>query len=457
MLVVTALAAVAAVFVLLSSWGGNSRVVVDAVFDTADGMVSGQLVKIAGARVGTVTAVRLEPGPVALLQMSIDRRFAPFRADASCQILPEGFISENYVECDPGSRTEPPLAAGPNRVPTVPLSHTAVPVSLQEVLNIFSLPVDQRLKVLIDELGIGTAGRGESLNAILQSANPALTQAQRVLSILDQQRSEIARAVGQSDVVLSQLAREDRGVRDFVDRAAAVLRTTAAHRAALADSVRNLPAMLDATDRAMGSLGTVAATAAPLLADLRAAAPGLTLATHTIPAFAQTGLSAIRPLRDAAGIARRAIPAVEPVVRHLRTFGVHAGPVTHNLSRLLVNLRDTGAFEAVLNLAYKLATMSAAYDPISHMGGVVITLQTRCLLGWLRAPLSPAAGCSHAYTAPGRGTVPVNAPSAGPQLQSSSVWGQATAPTGTPAASAAPASPRFSATQLNALLRYLLR
>jgi len=40
-------------------------------------------------------------------------------------------------------------------LPTVPLAQTTDPVSLQDVLNVFALPTDQRLRALITELGIG--------------------------------------------------------------------------------------------------------------------------------------------------------------------------------------------------------------------------------------------------------------------------------------------------------------
>ena len=43
------------------------------------------------------------------------------------------------------------------------------------------MPVDVRLQVLINELGIATAGRGEDLKALLERSNPALGQAQQVL------------------------------------------------------------------------------------------------------------------------------------------------------------------------------------------------------------------------------------------------------------------------------------
>ena len=52
---------------------------------------------------GRVERIDLAPGPKARMELSVERRFAPFRADARCSIRPEGLISENFVQCDPGS------------------------------------------------------------------------------------------------------------------------------------------------------------------------------------------------------------------------------------------------------------------------------------------------------------------------------------------------------------------
>src|SRR5215212_9814957 len=92
-----AICAVAAILIL-SSGEQDAGYRVDVVFDTAKGIVPGQLVKVAGTRVGTVEDVNLTPDRKARLSLSMTSGPKPFRSDASCQILPEGFISENFVE-----------------------------------------------------------------------------------------------------------------------------------------------------------------------------------------------------------------------------------------------------------------------------------------------------------------------------------------------------------------------
>ncbi len=46
--------------------------------------------------------------------------------------------------------------------------------------------------MIIDELGIGTAARGQDFNDILRRANPALALARQAISILDRQRAQLA-------------------------------------------------------------------------------------------------------------------------------------------------------------------------------------------------------------------------------------------------------------------------
>jgi virulence factor Mce-like protein len=404
------LVSAAALVVALVVWlgGGAAGYRAAAVFDSAKGIVPGQLVKIAGARVGTVTAVRLVPGPRALIEFSVDRRFAPFHADARCRILPEGLISENYVECDPGSPSSPVLgAAGRDGLPTVPVAHTTVPVSLQDVLNIFSLPVSERLGSLIDELGIGTAGRGTDIAAILRRVNPALTQGDRVLAILDRQTAQISGAVTQMRSVMGALAARSTSVRSFVDHAASVASVVAAHGAALQAGVARLPGLLERLDHGLAPIDRVAVQGTPLLVDLQAAAPGLLRLTRVLPAFVVAGGPAVTALGQATGRGIGTLRVARPLVDQLARLAPVARSVLPSLDRLLVSSRDSGAFEG-LRLLYSLATDSGGYDATSHYVTALIVPFPSCLS-------DPAlAGCSHAYSAPAQGSIPINGSGAGP-------------------------------------------
>ena len=89
---------------------GDSSYEVDVVFDDSRGLLVGQLVQIAGARVGKITDVSVTRDYKARVHMEVDRalRAVP-RGRARARSSRPGLIAENYVQCDPGTPDAPPL------------------------------------------------------------------------------------------------------------------------------------------------------------------------------------------------------------------------------------------------------------------------------------------------------------------------------------------------------------
>ncbi|HZU60335.1 MAG TPA: MlaD family protein, partial [Solirubrobacteraceae bacterium] len=215
-----------------ASPSGSARF--DVIFDDARGLVAGQLVKIAGARAGSISGVRLTPGFKARIEATVQARFMPFHQDATCTIRPEGLIAENYLECDPGSPGSPPLRGAHGYPPTVPLSHTTEPVGLLDLFNTFNLPTRERLTVLINELGVATAGRGQDMNQILLRANPTLAVARQTIGILLAQQAQLKTVLDSTATLARQGAAHTGALAKFLTRAASVSTTAAEHRGPLA-------------------------------------------------------------------------------------------------------------------------------------------------------------------------------------------------------------------------------
>src|SRR5689334_19899773 len=94
-LLITTVAALAVAALVLTTGraeGGSGTYKVDVIFDNSRGLLTGQLVEIAGARVGSIDEVSVTKDFKARISMSIDGRFAPFREDATCTIRPQGLI-----------------------------------------------------------------------------------------------------------------------------------------------------------------------------------------------------------------------------------------------------------------------------------------------------------------------------------------------------------------------------
>ncbi len=399
--------AIVALAVALRSGTDAKRYEFDAVFDTARGMVPGQLVKIAGARVGRVEDVTLTPDRKASFRLSIEERFGPLRADASCKILPEGFISESFVQCDPGTPGRPalpPLRGVGGDEPTVPLDRTAASVQLQQVIDTFSMPVSARIKAILTELGISVAGRGQDVNALLRRANPALAQTRQMLAILDREGDALGDAVTQTDAVLAEL-RDRRGALDgFVRKAGRVAGTTAGRSDRLQDGVRRLPALLAQTQTSLASLRTVSDKLAPTVRALGTAAPSLTRLQGLVPDFSRATTTSLPKLDRGLSALRTALEPTRKIAERATTASDRIRPTLGETNEFLESLRKTGGNEGLLDAFYGLATGLSPYDSVSHSVSIQIAVDARCIIQ------RDAPACSGQFTAPGKGQIPVNDP-----------------------------------------------
>ena len=365
---------------------------VDAIFDTAKGVIPGQLLKIAGARAGKIKDVELTPDYKARIVMEVEKRFAPFRENARCDIQPEGLISERFVQCDPGTADAPALKPRGADTPTVPVDRTAVPVSLNDLFNVWQTPVRQRFSVIVASLGLGVAARGDDLNEILRRANPTLGLVRKALRTLDDQREELSAAVKATDNVTRELARRDDRVADFIDQAARVSTQTGTHSRELAEGVRRLPSLLDALRPALRRADRLVTAGTPVLRDLRRSGPALDAAVRRLEPFARAGRPALRELIPVADQGRRTARSARATVDLLRQFAAKANPVGTLLNRVLVDLRDRGGIENLLLFGYHSTAGAARYDAVSHL------LPSRLLVNdCVQYATAPTPGCSANY------------------------------------------------------------
>jgi virulence factor Mce-like protein len=397
-------AAVVAIALIARGGNGEDAYRFAAEFDTAQGIVPGQLVKVAGARVGRVDDVVVTRANKARFILEVDPEFGPLRDDASCKILPEGFIAESFIQCETGTPGRPEL---PRRgeLPTVPLARTSASVQLQDVLDTFPLPVDQRIRAILTELGIAAAGRGEDLNALLRRANPALADTRRMLAVVGAQQQALDRAIVSTDDVLGALGRRSTDVREFVARAADVTELTAGRRRTLERGVQRLPALLRQAQRSLASLDDVGSRLTPTADALRASAPQLRRLTDLATPLARQGIPALRGFRPAVASLRKAAVPATPLVRELGRSTGRASSGVAQTRRLLETTREAGGLEFLQDIFYALSTATATYDSVGHAASINVNLDLRCIMQ------NDAPGCSAKFNAPGKGQIPSNDPS----------------------------------------------
>ena len=130
--------------------GGGSGLVLTARFDRIDGLAAGADVRIAGVKVGSVTAQRIDPQTfLAVLTMNVDSALR-LPDDSSAEITSEGLLGGKYVALVPGGSNRNLATGGEVKI-------TQSAVSLESLLGRFIFSVTELASSRQGENG-GTAG-----------------------------------------------------------------------------------------------------------------------------------------------------------------------------------------------------------------------------------------------------------------------------------------------------------
>ncbi len=172
----------------------------------AFGLVKGSELRVAGAKAGTITDLDITPQKTALVTFEEDSSFPEFKADASCSSEPQSLIAEYFLNCQPGTSTQP--LNGP-----IPAARNKTTVQPDLAQNTLREPFRDRLQLLINEFGTALDGNAENLNAAIRAGAPALQQLKQVLNILGNQNRTIAELNTNADAIFAAARQPPRGRR----------------------------------------------------------------------------------------------------------------------------------------------------------------------------------------------------------------------------------------------------
>src|SRR5207237_7756982 len=119
---------------------------------------------------GYISAIEPAAGDTALVTVMIGDSHWPLHQGLRAGIRPKSLLGEKYVDLHDGARATSAydasavLHAGP----------AADPVELDQFINSLDPATRTAVRVLLDDLGAGTAGRGENLNAAIAAARADL-------------------------------------------------------------------------------------------------------------------------------------------------------------------------------------------------------------------------------------------------------------------------------------------
>ena len=343
---------------------GNGTYRVRAIFDNASFVIAGEDVKVSGVNVGTIDSLDVDAKHRAVVVLKIDDpAFRPFRTDARCAVRLQSLIGEQYIQCQP---TQP---RGGDRAPApelpkvkdgepgagqylLPVERTQTPVGADLLNDIMRVPEQQRLPLIINELGAGLSGNGEGLQAALRRASPALQQADELVAILARQNETLAKLTDESDKVLGPLAEHRKDLTGFIKNAGAAGTATARQGDALEANFAKFPAFLRQLGPAADQLGELADQTTPAIQALAAQAPAVNEATARLGPFTKQANPALKTLGKVADQGRATFPKIEDVVSQLNELGIPLEPLAANLGSLSTSFDDTGGIESLMRFIY---------------------------------------------------------------------------------------------------------
>jgi ABC-type transporter Mla subunit MlaD len=385
----------AALLIALPAIGSNGTsgdYKVRGIFDNGSFVVDGEDVRVAGANVGTIESVDVTgndeiasveggphpvPGKAVVVMKITDSGFKDFRTDASCIIRPQSLIGEKYIDCTPtqprapGTPPPPSLQEIEDGEPgagqfLLPLENNGKTVDLDLIQNIQRLPYRDRFRLILNDLGAGLAGRGADLGEVIDRANPALRQTNRVLNILALQNRQLASLASNGDRVLEPLARNRTHVTGFFRNAGIAGEATAERSADLQESLRKFPETLRQVRQTSAKLKGFADQGIPLFTALNQGGRGLSKATVNLPAFARRSIPALRTLGDAAETAGPKLVASDGLLTDLATTANTSVPIGTNFSAFLDTFTRTQGFQNLMDFIYNSVGATNGIDAYGH-------------------------------------------------------------------------------------------
>ncbi|MEA2312692.1 MAG: hypothetical protein QOE28_2660 [Solirubrobacteraceae bacterium] len=348
--------------------------------DNAFGVVAGADMKVAGVRAGKVKKLRVDlKNHKALVDFEISQQgFGSLRKDVTCESRPQSLIGEYYIDCNPGKSPQKlPIGA------TIPVSQTTSTIPIDLVNNVLRQPYRERLGLILDELGVGVAGRAQDIQDTVRRASPALRETDKVLAKLATQNQTLKQLVTNADTVLGDLAANKKNVGRWVDETKHTAQVSAERRADIAAGLHRFPTFLAELKPTMASLGAAADANRPSLENLNASAGQLTTFLTNLKPFSQATQVNMRSLAATARKGRPAVKAAQPVIQQLTAATQHLPELANNAAIVFEHLNDrkhavekdprspggqgyTG-FEAILQWLFDQSQAINIYDKNGYM------------------------------------------------------------------------------------------
>ena len=161
--------------------------------------------RISGVDIGHVVALKLGSDGRTHATLELSSQYAPIRANTHAILRQKTLLGETYVQLIPQGNTGPYL---PDNAQLAD-SQVEPSVTLDDILSAFNARTRADFKIWQQALAAGIAGRGEKINASFAQLEPFVENANKLVTILDQQEGAVRALVRNTGVVFNALASRD--------------------------------------------------------------------------------------------------------------------------------------------------------------------------------------------------------------------------------------------------------
>jgi virulence factor Mce-like protein len=329
LIAVTLVAAVA--WWVTSFAGADDTHTYDIQMYNAFGIVHGSNVRVGGVNAGAVTDLNIDQDKRALITVELTGPLSVLGKDTTCVSQPQSLIAEYFIDCSPKG---PPLPDGGE----IPASHVQQTVQFDQVSDSFRQSYRARFSELINEFGTALAGNAHDLNQAIRLGAPSLMELRKVLHILARQNRTIRDLNVNSDKIFSQLAANRADVVRFIQEARDTSAASASRRDDLSADFNRLDDFLHELQPTMSQLADTSRASTPLLADLRAAAPGLNTLAVNLPAFNNASKVSLVSLGRTAVVGTKTMRQGKDDIQALSAAAQNARPVADMLAKFLLDI-----------------------------------------------------------------------------------------------------------------------
>lgn len=329
-LVVVVVLGITAAAVILSQlnftlpWTARETIKVELADAVAVSPGNAQEVRIAGVKVGFITASEPTDRGTSLVTLQLEPGH-PIYDNARAVLRPVNPLNQMYITLNPGGPPGKMLPDGG----IIPVTQTERPVQVEEVLDHLDTSSRVALTSLLEQSDDALVNAPQTLPGGLDATDSTLSSLQPVMDKLAQRQDNIRKLVTAVAQVSTALGSNDKRLSTLVDSTQQTLQVLAKRDGDVGRSLRELPGTVGSLKNVMTSLTGLTGQLNPTLDDVEAASKDLP--------------DALSSLDDAVGPLREVVQKAGPVVAGARPLVAGLRPVTDDLQGSLDNLKPVSA------------------------------------------------------------------------------------------------------------------